>query len=640
MFTDIVGYTALSQRNEPLALALLERHNHLLRPTFPRFRGREVKAMGDSFLVEFESALDATTCAIEIQRLLHDYNVPRRDPEQIRLRIGIHLGDVVHSAGDVFGDAVNIASRMEPLAEAGGICISQQVFDHIRNKVSNPLVKLAPTDLKNVEFPIDVYKIVLPWEKIEVIRDSSALDPTRRVAVLPFANMSPDPQDEFFADGLTEEITTELSRVPGLQVIARTSVMPYKRNPKSISEIRRELRIGAALEGSVRKVANRIRITAQLIDANTEAHLWTQRFDRELTDIFATQSEIAKNVARSLGVRLGKVGQRARRRTTDFDAYSLYLKGRFQWNRRTPESVRGALESFEGAIARDPDFAQAYSGVADCYVILTSNWEEIPWVDGAPRAKAAALRAIELDAELAEAHASLGLILSGDYEYPAAEEEFRRALGLDPGYAPAHIWQQQSLLDRGRFADAARELAQAEEADPLSPTVLLNLGSIAAFQSRDEEALRYWDRVMEVEPGFSYYVHFEKAIFYAKRSRMEEASASLAAFESLTTGGGSEPEVRYTWLPATIYGVLGREKEARQSLERLLKIAKNEYVSGAGIAMVYAALDDPDRFYDWIRRGIDDRSTRPGTLRISLLLEKMRSDPRFLDVLRRCGVAG
>ena len=235
MFTDMVGFKALTQSDEAQSLAVLERHNKLLRPIFPRFRGREVKTIGDSFLVEFGSALDATNCAVEVQRFLHDYNISSRDEWKITLRIGVHLGDVVRSGGDILGDAVNIASRLQPLADPEGVCISEQVYDQVRNKLPQALVKLEPRDLKGIGFPVDVYKVVMPWERAAA--GSRSEQDRNRVAVLPFANMSPDPDDEYFADGMTEELIDRLAQVKGLEVIARTSVMSFKGEKKKASDI-------------------------------------------------------------------------------------------------------------------------------------------------------------------------------------------------------------------------------------------------------------------------------------------------------------------------------------------------------------------------------------------------------------------
>jgi adenylate cyclase len=337
MFTDVVGFTSLSQRNEALSLQLLEQHRAILRPLFPKHNGREIKTIGDAFLVQFGSALEAVECAVEMQEVIH--NQPGQSAEKLEMKVGIHVGDVVQSEMDVFGDAVNIASRIEPLAKGGEICISGQVFDQVRNKVPFKLVKLEARELKNVAVPIDVYKVELPWEAPELSSRPVVL-PSERVAVLPFVSMSPDPQDEYFADGLTEELITKLSQVGGLEVIARTSVMNYKKKEKNASQIGRELNVGTIMEGSVRKAGNRIRVTAQLINANTEGHLWSSTYDRNLDDIFAVQSDIATSVVGSLP---GKISATAAKvpafdETKDIQAYMYFLQGQALMYEREEES--------------------------------------------------------------------------------------------------------------------------------------------------------------------------------------------------------------------------------------------------------------------------------------------------------------
>jgi adenylate cyclase len=300
MFTDMAGYTALGQENEHASLELLEGHRQLLRPLFSKHAGREIKTMGDAFLVEFHSALEATLCAIDIQSTVHSRNLERG--EKLQVRVGIHVGDVVHQGNDVLGDAVNIASRIEPLAMPGGICLSEQVHDQIRNKVPYQLIKIQAGPLKNVRERFDVYKVVLPWDRSDAGAETSPRLDRRRVAVLPFVNISPDPADEYFADGMTEELISTMSRIRGLSVIARASVMGYKGGQKKISDVAKELEVGTVLEGSIRKAGNRLRITVQLIDSQTSDHRWAESYDRELRDVFAVQSEISKTVAEALEV--------------------------------------------------------------------------------------------------------------------------------------------------------------------------------------------------------------------------------------------------------------------------------------------------------------------------------------------------
>lgn len=636
MFTDLVGYTALTQADERQALAVLERHHRLLRPTFPRHHGREVKTMGDSFLVEFDSALDAVECALEIQQLLQEYNDSSVDAWKIQVRIGIHLGDVEHLDGDVLGDAVNIASRLEPLAEPGGVCVSDPVFGQVRNKLEVEFEKLAPQQLKNVRFPVSVYKVTKP-PKTLAGRPSGPPAHGHRLAVLPFANLSPDPQDEFFADGLTEEMITELSHLPGLQVIARTSVMRFKRTEKGMKDVGRELGVDLALEGSVRKAANRIRITAQLIDIATESHLWSDRFDRDLTDIFALQSEISQSVAKRLGVSLGSDASGNRPAPTRLDAYFLYLKGRSLWNRRTEAAVLQALKNFEAAAAQDPKFAQAYSGIADCLLILLWNFERLPWSEGGSRAKAAALKAVELDDGLAEAHASLGLVHEQDFAWRDADRELQRAIALNPGYAPAHLWLSRSFASQGRMEEAEAEALTMAQYDPLSPVGLMNRAGFLAARGEIDAATRLWDSIVELEPSFGEWVLLVKVMSLTDAGRVDESKEAFRPFAKAWTDAGARLEERITWIPAVVWGILGDRGEAQRSLERLVEVAQSMFVPARGFSYIYAALGDDDRFFEWANRSIEDRSVEPIFLRQFPLFGRYRSDPRYAKLFQRIG---
>ncbi len=635
MFTDMVGFTALAQVDERRALSVLASHQRLLRPHFPRHHGREVKTMGDSFLVEFDSALDAVACALAIQRELEEHNGRVAEPEQIRLRIGIHLGDVVHADGDVLGDAVNVASRMEPLAEPGGICVSEPVFGQVRNKVEAAFEKLGPRELKNVQFPLDVYRVVPRPGSPGAVAAADARPAVHRLAVLPFANLSPDPQDEFFADGLTEEMITELARVPRVEVIARTSVMRYKATPKAVKDVGRELNVDLALEGSVRKAANRIRITAQLIDARTEAHLWADRFDRELTDIFAVQTEIARHVADRLGVSLGRTEAATRPPSGNLEAYFLYLRGRALWGRRTAASVRQALRIFEQAAATDPSFAAPYSGIADCLTILSRNLEESPWSETSAKVREAATRAIQLHEGLADAHASLGLAFTHDYAWVEAEREYRRALALDPTYAPAHLWYALLLFTQGRADDWNEHLLRAGELDPFSPVVLLNLGVREMVRGHPDLALRRFDAVAEAEAGFAETVLFYKVALLTGLGRTEEALAAFRPFERSWADASGGLESENGWLPATVFALLGRREEALRSLERLTAIASRGHVPTSGFANIHAALGDADRFFEAALRAADEHELEPRLVRVMPMFDPYRVDPRFAELQQK-----
>jgi adenylate cyclase len=290
----------MSQRDEIVAVRLLDEHRMILRPVFATHGGRVIKTMGDGFLVEFPSALESVRCAQKVQQTLEHRNASAKEEEKITLRVGIHVGEIIDQGDDIAGDAVNVASRLEPLAEPGGICVSEQVLDQIRNKLSIGWQDVPVPRLKNVEFPMRVYRLKASGDAAKRTTPPSEHVSYVRLAVLPFTSMSPDPADEFFADGLTEEMITHLSKSTALRIVARTSVMPYKGVRKGIREIGHELGVGSILEGSVRRSAKKVRIAVQLVDAGTEEHLWVDSFDRQVDDIFAVQEEIARSVSKVL----------------------------------------------------------------------------------------------------------------------------------------------------------------------------------------------------------------------------------------------------------------------------------------------------------------------------------------------------
>ncbi len=631
MFTDIVGYTALAQRDEASALKLLDRHNRLLRPIFPRFHGKEVKAIGDSFLVEFKSALDATNCAIEIQRLLDEDGVSAPEESRVRVRIGIHLGDVVHKGGDVFGDSVNIASRMEPLAEPGGICISAQVFDQVRNKISNSLEKLEPKVLKNVQLPMEIYRVVLP----RTVREPPSRDsgPTR-LAVLPFANISPDPKDEYFADGLTEEMITVLSQLKELRVIARTSVVPYKSTSKGVAQIGTELGVDAVLEGSVRKAGDELRITVQLIDVGTQEHAWANTFDRKLEKVFAVQAEIARQVAESLKVKFRPAEEvrLASRPPVRPDSYLAYLKGRSLMNRGGKEPTQAAKVQFELAISLDPNNAAAYADLAAA-THLRGNWSsDVPQTELDETGRGLVARALELDPNLAEAHVSLGLFLWDAFEWDAAEREFKLALSLNPSYSLAHRWYAGLLADEGRPDEALVELTLAEGTDPLSIGNLLFLARALRWLGRYDDALAKLQRIGELDSsGLDY--HWSMAVYFGDRSDFDGCLRELNKFEE----SNRDPEKRL-FLRAWYHAMAGEKDKARAylgQLEALPRTVSNDH----SLATIHALLGNLDECFRRLEKLIEDHLIEFQGWRLNPKLEHVRRDPRFQALLKKMNLA-
>jgi adenylate cyclase len=630
MFTDMAGYTALGQRNESLSLALVEEQRKLIRPILARHNGREVKTMGDAFLVEFQSVLDAVRCAYDIQRAVREYNISLPEEQRVHLRIGIHLGDVVESEGDISGDAVNVASRIERLAEADGVCVTRQVYDGVQNKFELRLRSLGTKSVKNVSAPIEIYGMVMPWEGQPAA--PAAQFNERRVAVLPFANMSADSSDEYFADGLTEELISTMSRIGGLRVIARTSVMGYKGGGKKIDEIAEELGVGTILEGSVRKAGERARITVQLIDSRTSEHLWVESYDRDLKDVFAIQTDISKTVAEALKVRLTSQERAVieKEQTADPEAHTLYLKGRYYWNERTQENVRKALEYFEQAVKIDPAFALAHSGLADCYNIL-GDYVWMPLERAQPLAREHALRALQIDDSLAEAHASYAVSLMSGWEFGPAESELRRAIELRPNYAPAYHWYALLLLDLGRLEEAYQKERLAAEIDPYSRVINLGLANSLYFLERYAEAEEKYDQLIELNPEFAAARMWKSG---AQVMLSEFDAAIREAEKAFEQDKSPVMEGNLAW----VYALAGRRAEAQRIREGMQTRDEHGRAPAALTGMLEFALGNTDEGFRRLEKGLADRDTALLMMASDPWFKPFRSDARWKAIAERLGL--
>ena len=605
MFTDMVGYTALTQSDEKQALEVLERHNRLLQPFFPKHNGKEVKTIGDSFLVEFDSALDAFNCAVEIQSFLHDYNISSRDDWKIMLRIGIHLGDVVHRDGDVFGDAVNIASRLQPLAEPEGICISDQVYGQVRNKVPQTLMKLEKQDLKGVKFAIDVYKVEMPWEQARGLLSMGS--DKKRVAVLPFTNMSPDPNDKYFAEGMTEELISTVSKISELQVISRTSVMRYRDSAAQVSQIGQELSVGSVIEGSVRKSGNKVRITAQLIQVEGDRHVWSQSYDRDLTDVFGIQADIAEQVAGALKVQLLSSEKQSLRKeaTTKPEAYSLYLKGRYYWGERTEENTKKALKYFEEATKVDPSYAMAYSGMADAYSIL-SDYGWISPNEALPLAMSYAKKALELDDSLAEVHGSMGLVLTSlNWDLDRSERELKRALELKPNYTPALHWYAVDLFYMRRYSEARSADQRALSLDPYSRLLNMANTNLLLTLGKYDEALKKYRELIEEHPDMSA-LRYWRSVAYVLAGKSEDAVKDAEEFVRIEGGVTTSTYSAHLHL-AWVYASIGKTEEATRLVNTAVEMTGSGSVSPTGIGWVKVLLGDKEDGYRWLEKALEEK---------------------------------
>src|SRR6202040_1033509 len=563
MFTDMVGYSALAQRDDKVALELLEEHRRLLREIFPRFHGTEIKTIGDAFLVEFGSALEAAQCAIEIQRTLakrnHDVSAVRR----IELKIGIHIGDVVHREGDVYGDGVNIASRIEALAGAGGICVSMDVERQIRNALEARFEKFGTADLKNISLPMDLFRIVLPWEKgaespakrtskkspllvpaaILVIlallagwwgmqrssknqqslvaaqalpvAPASAADP-KSVAVLPFVNLSDDKGSEYFSDGVSEELLTVLQKIPGMHVAARTSAFSFKGKNATAQEIGQKLGVAYLVDGSVRKSGDAVRIAARLARADSGQELWSENFTRSLKDVFAVQSELAETIVAQVRGQLtgGAAGSADKEKiqaevqaaekggTKNVEAHELYLQGRFYENRHADKSTREALAAYEHAVQLDSRFARAWAGVARTHT----------WIAG---------------------FATAGGQKVFDEHLAAAHDAITRALAIEPDLPDAlyaRAWIETNF--DFNWSAATQTVSKAMALAPADPNVLIAAANLETALGKPDRAIEIYRKAVELDPANAQSRSF-LAFGLANTKRFTEARAEYARVTEL-----------------------------------------------------------------------------------------------------------
>jgi adenylate cyclase len=651
MFTDMVGYTALGQRNESLSLALVNEQRKLLRPLFKRHNGREIDTIGDAFLVKFESALDATRCAFDIQRAVREYNISLPEDKRFMLRVGVHLGDVIESkSGDISGDAVNVASRIEPLAEQGGVCISRQVYDHVQNKFELPLESFGFKSLKNVKNSIEVFKMVMPWEKQSEQRKAQTtelntkqvsfenLDP-KRIAILPFANLSPDPNDEYFADGMTEELISKVSLIRELSVVSRTSAMGYKNQPgKHAIDVGRELNVGTILEGSVRKAGNKVRISAQLIDVQTDRHLWAENYERDLEDVFAIQREIAESVASSLEINLlskekemiGKV------ETSDVQAHVFYLKGCFHFNRQGTSSYLKAIELFKEATEKDPNYSLAFAKLASSYAFLglqalRTDKEAFSKSEGYAR------KALELNQSLPEAHMALAFVLIYKWDLTGAEREFKQAIELNPNYATAHAYYANLLYFMRRFDECVDEVKIALELDPLSAETSNWAGTAYLYARRYDESIEQFRNALEIDPNILM-ARDNLGLAYIQKGMLDLGIIEIQKAVELAGESGFASVANDA---GYAYSKVGRIEETRNILTKLLLLRNKDPTSlqfAIPIAGLYTTLGENDKALEWLEMAYKDYSPFLITINFDFIFDRLRTEPRFISLLKRIGL--
>ena len=499
---DIAGYSALMGADEARTVRDLKGHQAVVLPMVGEFGGRIIDTAGDGILAEFPSVVNAVKCAVAIQSKMAERNATIEPEHRMQFRVGINIGDVVYDEARIYGDGINVAARLEGIAEAGGICISSKVYEEISGRIDLTYEDIGEQQLKNIARPVRAYHLRL--DSTVTSAPAPALPDKPSIAVLPFLNMSGDQEQEYFVDGMTEDLITDLSKVSGLFVIARNSSFTYKGKAVDVKRIGRELGVRHVLEGSVRKAGNRVRITAQLIDAGSGGHLWAERFDRDLTDIFSMEDEVVEKIVSALAVTLtqGEEQRLRRRGTGNVEAYELWLRGRELLTRSTRDSVEQARAMYRRAIEIDMNFPAPHAGLALAAISdYVSDWALDP-AQALDEAERWARRAVELNDQEPVSHMALGNVLLWRRDHEGALSEFRHMIVLDPNFAQGHAATGLALMYAGRAAEALEPIATAMRLDPhYSPIVLHFLAQANYSLGEYETAAQLLVRRIARTPG-------------------------------------------------------------------------------------------------------------------------------------------
>jgi TolB-like protein/Tfp pilus assembly protein PilF len=630
MFTDMVGYTALMQQNELQAKINRDRHREVLNATIQQNAGTILQYYGDGTLSIFNSAVDAVSSAIRIQQLL------QVEPK-IPLRIGIHTGDIVHDDEGIYGDGVNIASRIESMAVPGSVLVSGKVFDEIKNHTQFKTKSFGPFQLKNVEHPTRIYGLIaegcLTPDAADLKGKGSPVN--RSIAVVPFVNMSTDPENEYFSDGITEEILNALVKVEGLQVTSRTSSFAFKGKNIDVKEIGNQLNVATVLEGSVRKAGNKVRITAQLINCVDDYHLWSETYDRHLEDIFEVQDEISRKIANQLRATLTSNDMKTNlvtAPTENLDAYNTYLKGSFFLNSWTPQGAKSAIEYFHKAIKMEENFSLPYSGLAYSYTMLSAMGQIAP-LKAYPIGKQMAEKALALDSELAESHIAIALIkLFYDWDLDGAEQSLNRAKEINPGSANVYHFFALYYTARGRYEEGLKSIEQALELDPLSLIINQHYAEGLIWVGKLKESLAQIEKTLKMDPNYRAAIE-TKGWVYIEMGDIDNALKCFQRFQELT----GHPLKGMVGLGYT-YAIRGETDKAQECLEKLAQREKleSEILLHMDYAVIYTGLNDFDKAFFHLEEGLKQKA---GIffVKTANLFHELRKDPRFDKLMAEYG---
>src|SRR6266496_3307761 len=599
---DVVGYSRLITIDEAGTLAALKSlRKNLVDPKISEHNGRIFKLTGDGILIEFPSVVSAVACAVDIQSAMRTRNATET-ASRIEFRIGVNLGDIIVEEGDIFGDGVNLAARLESIAPVGGIAVSQSVRDHVGKRLDLAFEDMGERRLKNIEAPIRVYSISVARPSSDGAASAGQERPS--IAVLPFVNMSGDPEQEYFSDGITEDIITDLSKVSGLFVVARNTVFTYKGKTVEVPEVAKRLGVNFILEGSVRKAGSRVRVTGQLIHGKDGGHVWADRYDRDLTDIFAIQDEITHAIVEQLKVKLlpqekKSIGQMP---TANVEAYTYYLRGRDFFHRHSKRYFELARRMFLKAVELDPRYARAYAGIADCDSFLFLWYREDIAIDSILDTSA---KALALDDKLAEAHGSRGLALSLLRDYEQATAEFEQAIALDPNSYETHYLYARASFAQGNLKRAAALFERAAEIKPDDYQSVCLLIQVYRSLGRDQESKE------------------------AARKGVKLAEGELALHPE-------DPRPAHLGIAALLE--LGENDRAREWISRALAIDPDDPLTQYNLACGYTHLGDFDEAFDLLERSLPRAGPEIREwIKHDSDFDRLRDHPRYQKILELIG---
>lgn len=623
MFSDMSGYTALMQQNEQLAKDKRRRLKEVLEIAVSVYNGKILQYYGDGALSIFNSAIDGVNCAVEIQQTL------QQEPK-VDLRIGIHTGDIAIEDETIYGDGVNLASRIESLAVPGSIFISEKVFDEIKNQENLSAREMGYFELKNVIKPVRIFAID---NKGLVVPTRDALkgktkQPTNRLAVLPFVNMSADPENEYFSDGITEELLNALTKVDGLQITSRTSAFAFKGKNTDIREIGIQLNVDRILEGSVRKAGNRVRITAQLINVADGYHIWSEIYDRDLTDIFEVQDEISSIIANKLRENLTAREHEetlVKVPTQNLEAYTLFLKGLHFHNKITPNDAKKAIECFEKAITLEPDYAQAYAMAAAAYAFLGGTGQMQP-KEAFEVVHRYSDKALQLDRSLAVGYAAKGsAYLLYDWNWKQAYDALTKAIELNPATTGAHQMLSFYYLITGRKNEAVDIMEKAFQVDPLSPMVNKSLADAYLIAGRTDDALKQAGLLLDIHPQMRVALEL-KGWCVGVKGDWKKAAEIFEEVRRLT----KHPLKGLTPLGCA-YANLGETEKALECIRKIeqLQVEEPGVVLDADLAMIWLSLGEKDQAFHHLFQCVEKRMGPVAIIIEHPMFKVALDDPRY-----------